>query len=64
VREGEYLSEEHGEGGSFVLQMYVDMVVLVRVGAGLGEYGIVVAQLVGGHVVSGVRVAGNEQVGR
>lgn len=52
------MSEEHGEGGSFVLQMYVDMavvVVVVRVGAGLGEWSVVVAQLVRGHVVSGVK---------
>jgi hypothetical protein len=35
--------------------MYVDMAVVVRVGAGLGEWGVVVAQQVRGHVVSGVK---------
>lgn len=53
------MSREHGEGGSFVEQMHVDMVMLMLVWWWwVVEPHLVTANLVGGHVEQCLRAEG------
>ncbi len=61
-RVGAYLSREHGEGGSFVWQMHVDMVMpLLPLCWWVAEQHLVAANLVGGHVGRRLRAEGGSE---